>query len=122
MRRSISALMAVNMRRTAALLRLVMVSTQCGKLRERRKRAAAFVVHQHEIQDARIVVERQADDQRHQQLGLAGAGAAGDQAVDAIVLGLQVHLAQPVARHHADRHAQPVGQVGLLAFGPLAPA
>ena len=91
------------------------------QLLERLERAAALEVHQDEVQDAGIVVERQPDDQRHQQLRLARSRAAGNQAMDAVLLGLQVHLARAVARHQAEGDLQPVGRGGLAALGPLAP-
>ena len=50
----------------------------------------------------RDVLAGQADDQRHQQLGLTGAGAAGHHAVYAVLLGFQPQRAQTIARGDAE--------------------
>ena len=50
------------------------------------ERRAALVVDQHERHRVRPVADRERGDDRLQQLGLAGAGGAGDQAVRAVLL------------------------------------
>jgi hypothetical protein len=51
--------------------------------------AAALVVDQHEGHGVRPVGDGQPGDQRLQQLGLAGAGGAGDQRVRAVAAQVQ---------------------------------
>ena len=59
------------------------------------ERAAAFIIDQHEVENAGVVVEHQADNQGHQQFRFTGAGAAGDHPVDAVFLSFQ--LQRPLA-------------------------
>ena len=61
--------------------RSVTMPTVCGRSDAVLERRAALVVDQHEGHRVRPVADRQRGDERLQQLGLAGAGGAGDQRV-----------------------------------------
>ena len=80
---------------------------------------AALVVDQHERERVRRVAQRQPRDERAQQLALARAGGAHDQAVrtePALGRLLQIERDRLAGAAHADRHPQ------LLAPGPRPPA
>ena len=82
------------------------------------ERRAALEVDQHHVELLGGVGHRQAEHQGAQELGLAGAGRADDQAVRAhALLGglLDVEVDDGAAVAEADRHPQPV------AGGPLPP-
>ena len=67
------------------------------------ERGAALVVDEHEGQRVRAVGDRQRGDQRLQQLGLAGAGGAGDQAVRAVAAQVEARTARRWTRRSAPR-------------------
>jgi hypothetical protein len=73
------------------------------------ERAATFIINQHKVQHAWVIVERESDDQRHQQLRLAGPSAAGDHAVNTVFLSLKLECAWAIPRDDANRDLEPVG-------------
>ena len=81
---------------------------------------AALVIDQHKVDDARVVAQRHAGNQGHQQFGFARAGGAGDHAMHAIatLFGRENQMAHIAHADHANRHAQPFGVLGQHAVGP----
>ena len=69
------------------------------------ERGAALVVDEQERHPLRAVHRGQPDDQRLQELGLAGAGRAGDEGVRPVLAQVEDERG---AGLHADRDAQPV--------------
>ena len=74
---------------------------------ERLDGGSALVVHQHKVDDARVVSDRHRANERLDQFGFARAGRAGRHAVHAIGLGLEHHIAGVLAAHKANGRAQP---------------
>jgi len=102
--------------------RALQVSHDVHAVRQRAERLegrAALVVHQHKVDHAGIVLDGQADDQRQQQFGLAGAGGAGDHAVHAVAICREQQRAHLVAGHQADGHAQTFGRFWLARAPPV---
>ena len=84
-----------------------------GQLGALGERAAALVVDQHEVDPRRAVLGGQRGDQAAQQLGLAGAGGAGDQAVGTV--GHEVDVERAVFGQRERRH-----QLGAVLAAPPA--
>ena len=88
------------------------------KLEQGREGPAALVVDQDEVQHARIVGEGKLHDQGDEQRRLAGAGAAGNQAVHAVHVRFEAQRPHPVAGRHADGCFEPINRFRRAAACP----
>ena len=71
------------------------------QLVEGRERAAALIVHQHKVERAGVVGQRQPDHQAHQQLGFTGTRTARHHRVNAVGLGFEAQHTGSATGGHA---------------------
>ena len=95
------------------------MSTQWGSFSNGLKAPAAFVIHQHKVQNIRGLVHGQADNHGHQHFRFTRTGAAGNHAMHAIGFGREMQGAFAVTRGDAQNRFQPVGLFGGAGDWPI---